>query len=112
MLKLNIKNETSRLRAVVLGIAKNNGPVPKVQDCYDPKSIQHVVAGTYPKEEDMDIEMEAVASILEKYNVEVFRLPGWIAQWKEMRLNKEPIGRPRQIYTGENLRPFKSIEKR
>lgn len=40
------------------------------------------------------------------------RLPGWIAQWKEMRLNKEPIGRPRQIYTGENLRPFKEIEKR
>jgi citrate synthase len=39
------------------------------------------------------------------------RLPGWIAQWKEMRLNKEPIGRPRQIYTGENLRPLMSIEK-
>ena len=73
MLKLNIKNETSRLRAVVLGIAKNNGPVPKVEDCYDPKSIQHVLAGTYPKEGDMYLEMEAVASILEKYNVEVFR---------------------------------------
>jgi len=73
MLKLNIKNETSRLRAVVLGTAKNNGPVPKVEDCYDPKSIQHVLAGTYPKEEDMDLEMEAVASILEKYNVQVFR---------------------------------------
>jgi len=73
MLKLNIKNETSRLRAVVLGTAKNNRLVPKVEDCYDPKSIQHVVAGTYPKEEDMDLEMEAVASILEKYNVEVFR---------------------------------------
>lgn len=40
------------------------------------------------------------------------RLPGWIAQWKEMRLNKEPIGRPRQIYTGENLRPFVNIDKR
>ena len=40
------------------------------------------------------------------------RLPGWIAQWKEMRLNKEPIGRPRQIYIGENERPFVSIEKR
>ena len=40
------------------------------------------------------------------------RLPGWIAQWKEMRLNKEPIGRPRQIYTGENLRPFVELEKR
>ena len=73
MLKLNIKNETSRLRAVVLGTAKNNGPAPKIEDCYDPKSIQHVLSGTYPKEQDMDIEMEAVASILEKYNVQVFR---------------------------------------
>lgn len=35
------------------------------------------------------------------------RLPGWIAQWKEMRENKEPIGRPRQIYTGHPLREFK-----
>jgi len=73
MLKLNIKNETSNLRAVVLGVAKNNGPIPKVEDCYDPKSIQHVLAGTYPKEADMVLEMEAVAAILEKYNVEVFR---------------------------------------
>ncbi|WP_250432955.1 citrate synthase [Hanstruepera flava] len=40
------------------------------------------------------------------------RLPGWIAQWREMRLNGEPIGRPRQIYTGETLRPFKAINKR
>lgn len=40
------------------------------------------------------------------------RLPGWIAQWREMRLKSEPIGRPRQIYTGETLRPFKSIDKR
>ncbi len=40
------------------------------------------------------------------------RLPGWIAQWREMRLRKEPIGRPRQLYVGETLRPFKKIEKR
>ncbi len=40
------------------------------------------------------------------------RLPGWIAQWREMRLRKEPIGRPRQIYTGENARPFKEVSKR
>ncbi|MEN8913752.1 MAG: citrate synthase [Polaribacter sp.] len=40
------------------------------------------------------------------------RLPGWIAQWKEMRENKEPIGRPRQIYTGENLRDFVTAENR
>lgn len=40
------------------------------------------------------------------------RLPGWIAQWKEMRENKEPIGRPRQIYTGHPLRDFKTIAQR
>ncbi len=40
------------------------------------------------------------------------RLPGWIAQWKELRENKEPIGRPRQIYTGQNLRPYVPIGKR
>jgi citrate synthase len=40
------------------------------------------------------------------------RLPGWIAQWREMRLNKEPIGRPRQLYIGETYRKFNSIEKR
>jgi len=40
------------------------------------------------------------------------RLPGWIAQWQEMRMNKEPIGRPRQVYTGEVLREFVPIEKR
>ncbi|MEP3044120.1 citrate/2-methylcitrate synthase, partial [Nonlabens ulvanivorans] len=40
------------------------------------------------------------------------RLPGWIAQWKEMRENKEPIGRPRQVYTGENSRSFKEVSER
>jgi len=40
------------------------------------------------------------------------RLPGWIAQWREMRLNKEPIGRPRQVYTGENYRAFKPASER
>jgi citrate synthase len=40
------------------------------------------------------------------------RLPGWIGQWKEMRENKEPIGRPRQIYTGATQRPYKEIGTR
>ena len=40
------------------------------------------------------------------------RLPGWIAQWREMRLGKEPIGRPRQIYTGETHRGFNNISQR
>ena len=40
------------------------------------------------------------------------RLPGWIAHWREMRINNDPIGRPRQIYTGENHRDFISLKKR
>ncbi len=40
------------------------------------------------------------------------RLPGWIAQWKEMRENKEPIGRPRQVYTGHPLRDFVNFDQR
>tara|TARA_Y100000589_G_scaffold132495_1_gene126341 strand:- start:13299 stop:14591 length:1293 start_codon:yes stop_codon:yes gene_type:complete len=40
------------------------------------------------------------------------RLPGWIAQWKEMRENNEPIGRPRQIYVGETERDFVPMDKR
>jgi citrate synthase len=40
------------------------------------------------------------------------RLPGWIAQWKELRANNEPIGRPRQIYVGNTARPYVDISKR
>ena len=40
------------------------------------------------------------------------RLPGWIAQWKEMRENNEPIGRPRQVYTGATERKYVPIENR
>jgi N-dimethylarginine dimethylaminohydrolase len=73
MLQLKIKNETSRLRAVILGTAESNGPTPSVEDCYDPKSVAHVRAGTYPKEEDMICELDAVAAIFKKYDVTVFR---------------------------------------
>jgi N-dimethylarginine dimethylaminohydrolase len=61
------------LRAVVLGTAKSNGPIPTIEEAYDPKSVEHIKAGTYPKEEDMIKEMEAVAEVLKKYDVEVFR---------------------------------------
>ena len=59
MLQLNVKNETSRLRAVVLGSAINNGSTPTVDEAYDPKSLEHILAGTYPLEKDMITEMEA-----------------------------------------------------
>lgn len=72
-MKLNIQNETSRLRAVILGTAESNGPIPKVEDCYDPKSIENILAGTYPTEVDMIEEMDAVAKVFDKYDVKVYR---------------------------------------
>ena len=73
MLKLNVNNEVNRLRAVVLGTAKSNGSTPKLEDAYDPKSAHHIKNGTYPIEADMIEEMEAVAAVFKKYNVEVYR---------------------------------------
>jgi len=73
MIQLNIKNEFSRLKAVVLGTAKSNGATPSLADAYDPKSAQHIAAGTYPLEKDMIEEMEAVAAVFKKYDVEVYR---------------------------------------
>lgn len=73
MLALHVKNETSRLRAVVLGTAVSNGPTPSIEEAYDPKSLEHIKAGTYPVESDMVKEMEAVNRVFEKYNVQVFR---------------------------------------
>ena len=72
-MELNIKNESSRLRAVVLGTAVSNGPTPKVEEAYDPKSLEHLLAGTYPIEADMIQEMEAFNAVFEKYEVQVFR---------------------------------------
>lgn len=73
MLQLNIQNETSRLRAVILGTAESIGPNPTVEEAYDPKSREHLLAGTYPKEADMIREMDAVCKVFKKYGVQVFR---------------------------------------
>ncbi|HSQ46176.1 MAG TPA: arginine deiminase family protein [Lutibacter sp.] len=73
MIKLNVHNETSRLRSVVLGTAISNGPTPKIAEAYDPKSLEHIIAGTYPLEKDMVFEMEAFNKVFEKYNVKVYR---------------------------------------
>jgi len=83
MLALNIQNETSRLRAVVLGTAESNGPTPKLEEAYDPKSREHIIAGTYPKIEDMVTEMKAVTAVFEKYNVQVFR-PNAIKEYNQI----------------------------
>ncbi len=73
MLHLNINDEISLLKTVVLGTAVSPGPVPRPEEAYDPKSLEHILAGTYPKEEDMVAEMDAFAAVFEKYGVQVFR---------------------------------------
>lgn len=72
-LQLNIQNETDRLKAVVLGTAESCGPTPTWEEAYDPKSREHILAGTYPLEADMIPEMEAFAEVLQKHGVQVFR---------------------------------------
>ena len=83
MLQLNSNNETSRLRAVVLGSAISNGPTPRIEDTYDPKSLEHILAGTYPLESAMVMEMEAFNVVLKKYGVTVFR-PQLIANYNQI----------------------------
>ncbi len=73
MLQLHVKNETSRLKAVILGTAQSNGPTPTIEEAYDPKSLEHIKAGTYPIEKDMIAEMEAFNEVFKKYNVTVYR---------------------------------------
>ncbi len=73
MLHLNIIDEISPLKAVVLGIARSSGPVPSPEDAYDPKSLEHILNGTYPREVDMIPEMEAFAEVFRKHGVEVLR---------------------------------------
>ena len=73
MLQLNVNNETSRLLAVVLGTAKSNGLAPKLEECYDPKSRENVLANTYPTEIDMVKELNELEDVLIKHKVKVYR---------------------------------------
>lgn len=73
MLPIHVTNESSKLRAVVLGSATHNGPTPTEEEAYDPKSLEHIKAGTYPVEIDMVKEMEAFNQVFQKYDVKVFR---------------------------------------
>ena len=73
MLPIHVTNESSRLRAVVLGSAQSNGPTPTAEEAYDPKSLEHILAGTYPTEKDMIAEMEGFNQVFNKYDVKVYR---------------------------------------
>ncbi len=72
-MNLNIKNETSRLLAVVLGQPGSPGKTPLPENTYDPKSYESVRKGIYPSEENIYREMTAFEKVLQRYGVQVFR---------------------------------------
>lgn len=61
------------MRTVIVGTAHKMGPVPSLEEAYDPKSRQHIVAGTYPMEADLVYELQGLAEVLERHGVEVLR---------------------------------------
>ncbi len=72
-MKLNIKNETGRLKSVVLGQPNSLGAVPTLEESYDAKSYDTIQKGIYPTEEDVIFEMSEFEKILKKHDVKVFR---------------------------------------
>lgn len=73
IMKLNVKNETGRLRAVVLGQPNSIGAVPTLEESYDAKSYHSIQNNIYPTEADIIHEMSEFEKVLKKYEVEVFR---------------------------------------
>ena len=73
MIPVKILDETAPLEAVILGVADSMGGIPKLETTYDPKSKEHILAGTFPKEEDLITEMDTVAKVLQKHGVKVYR---------------------------------------
>jgi ddaH family protein len=72
-MRLNINNETGRLKSVVLGQPVSMGADPTLEESYDAKSYHTIQQGVYPKEEDIIHEMTEFEKVLKKYDVEVIR---------------------------------------
>lgn len=73
MIKLNVRDETSNLKTVVVGIGKESGETPKLSEAYDAKSYNTILNGKYPNDDDLDFEVESFKKLLEKEGVEVLR---------------------------------------
>ncbi|NQX91827.1 MAG: amidinotransferase [Flavobacteriales bacterium] len=72
-MQIEVRDEFGVLEVVVLGTAKSVGPDPTLEEAYDPKSKQHILAGTYPQEADLVPEMEGMSEVLKKHGVKVIR---------------------------------------
>ena len=73
MFSLKINNEFGALSNVILGVAYSFGGTPKIDECYDPKSRENILNGTFPNEKNLIAELNNFLKVLEKYNVNVIR---------------------------------------
>ena len=73
MININIENEYSKLKTVILGIADDLGIPPKESDAYDPRSLYHIKNNSYPIEDDLFRELDNFYNKLLKHNVDVIR---------------------------------------
>ncbi|MEM7549734.1 MAG: amidinotransferase [Bacteroidota bacterium] len=72
MINVQVRDETAPLEEVLLGTAESFGPIPKIEDTYDPKSRYYLEKGQYPKQQDVINELEKFKNVLERYNVDVY----------------------------------------
>ncbi len=82
-MKLNITNETARLKSVVLGMPHSMGTNPTLEESYDAKSYNTIQKGIYPTEEDIINEMTEFEKVLKKHDVEVYR-PALIKDYNQV----------------------------
>ena len=73
MIDICVKNEIDKIETVLLGIGDDFGDIPNLNSCYDPKSKEHVIAGTFPKQEDINVEINNLLEVFNKYNINVIR---------------------------------------
>ncbi len=72
-MKIYVNDEISPLKAVVLGTAEKFGGKPKLEEAYDPKTRENILADTFPEEDDLVEELDGFRQVLEKYGVRVYR---------------------------------------
>ncbi len=73
MIQPSVKNETAQLNTLVLGIAADFGGTPVLEEIYDPKSKEHLLAGTFPLQEAVSSEMKELEKVFLKYGVKLLR---------------------------------------
>ncbi|MDD7437727.1 MAG: amidinotransferase, partial [Bacteroidales bacterium] len=79
MRQLNVKDETGKLKSVIVGLGSTPGPVPRLDEAYDAKTYSTIIAGNYPSDAALNREVEGLATALKEEGIEVLRpqeLPG------------------------------------